>query len=160
MPESSGIMGLIEEDSFKGGELLHEHSSAEAILLATQFSFSLGVVLFSFSLSVVSLVEGTFSIDDLNMDKTLLSDASSDTVASASEIISITQARGCLFVTGCIDPLLNALYGRNAATGIANGFQGYIPVAAKPEQIFGGIIASSKAHLNKPGHVTFDTTFS
>ena len=63
-------------------------------------------------------------------------------------------------VTGCIDPSLNAWPGRKAATGITNGFQGYIPVAAKPEQIFGGIMASSKARLNNPGHVTFDTTFS
>ena len=43
---------------------------------------------------------------------------------------------------------------------MADGLQRYISVAANPENMLGGTIAPSNAHQNKPGHVTFEITFS
>ena len=40
------------------------------------------------------------------------------------------------------------------------GSMGKLPVAAKPSNILEGIIASSKAHEKRPGHVIFVTILS
>ena len=64
------------------------------------------------------------AIDVLNIDNTLLSEASNGIVASASAILSITQVRGCHIVTDGIVPSRNALDGKDATDGIASGFHG------------------------------------
>ena len=70
------------------------------------------------------IFSGAIAIDVLNIDNTLLSEASNVIVAAASAILCITQARGCCSVTDGIVPSRNALDGKNAADGIASGFHG------------------------------------